>query len=349
MTTKKIFLQKLRLLASASAIGFVCILLSTSEAEARINSIYAKDVSTNEFRAITIESWDRDYSGGGYGWRIQTDKDSKKKNRAKGDYKVLDSNFQSERESKLVPGYPLALRSSYGIENLRVFAVRFGFTFPGYNEVDLAPPEVDQYTHERPRYYLQESALSGNVLPKRSCYNDNRLSFEYESNRPVSVECVNGVNVPGIVKEFSVWIMGRGNDYELEAWVEDWKGEVHILKFGSINFIGWRPLNAKVPSRIPQSIDSYPQLQTLIVRKLKLRSRRKTPLGMVYLFLDEFRALSKVTQLSFDGAQLDFDRIDCERKNQLFRLLRDNSQVPEQWPKLVDCNLAPGPAAPLPP
>ena len=342
----------LSILGSAGALAL--ILSENLPVGARTENLLSmNDVSSSELRSITVESWDRDYSGAGYGWRVTTNKDKKTKKTPQAEvYQPLAASVQVEREVKLVPGSPLNIRENQGYPNAQVLGVRFAFTFPGENVVSLSPPKADQYTIERLRHYLSESAAAdtGQRIPRKSCYKNEDLStLRHASERAFAVECVNGVDMPGVVYEISVWVMGRGNPYELEVLLEDWQGNLHVLKMGSVNFIGWRPLKVKVPKYIPQEIDAFPQTKTLILRKFKLRSIVRSNVNNyteepVYLFFDELRILSGSFQHNFDGAQLDFDKIDCERKNHLFRKLRANSRIPEQWPKLVDCNHAGGTA-----
>ena len=348
-------LRKITFAAFGTASALLLILSESLPVSARTENLLSmNDVGSHELRAITIESWDRDYSGGGYGWRVSTNKDKKEKNTPQAQaYKSLLASVQAEREVKLVAGTPLDIRENQGYPQAQVLGVRFAFTFPGDNVVSISPPKADQYTIERIRHYLSESAAVGEAQPtaKKSCYTNENLSIlRNASERAFVVECVNGVDMPGIVREVSVWVMGRGNPYELEVLLEDWQGSLHVLKMGSINFIGWRPLRVKIPKHIPQEVDTFPQTKTLVLRKLKLRSTVKSTVNNyveepVYIFFDELRILSESFQHNFDGAQLDFDQVDCERKNHLFRKLRANSRVPEQWPKLVDCSQA-GKAAP---
>ena len=349
---KKIFFLSLSLLTSSAFVG---LLFSTS-ASARGTLIdYSQDVINQELRAVTIESWDRDYSGSGYGWQVFTNKDVKRKRTTqRPTYSPNASSLQTEREVKLIKGSSISIRENQGYDQARVLAVRFAFTFPGDNVVTIQPPPVDQYLIERPRYYLSESVNQGdtNAQPLKPCFQNQDLSINRNSKRALVVECVNGVNMPGIIEKISVWVMGRGSNYELEAWVEDWQGDLHVLKLGNINFIGWRPMSVSIPTLIPQENKSFPQTKTLIFRKFKLRSNSRFTSSNaseepVYVFFDQLRVLMKSYEQNFDGETLSFDKIDCERKNKLYRLLRRNSRVPDQWPKLADCSTAPGPAAPI--
>lgn len=349
LNERKNKLEKLAFTALGMTAALLVIIAEALPVKARTESLLStNDVGSRELRAITIESWDRDYSGKGYGWRVTTDKDKKVKNTPQEKvYEPLLTSVQAEREVKLIAGTSVNIRENQGYAQAQVLAVRFSFTFPGDHTVSISPPKADQYTVERIRHYLSESAAvsTEQQTARKSCYENENLSIiRNTSERAFVVECVNGVDMPGIVRELSVWVMGRGNYYELEVLLEDWRGNLHVLKMGSVNFIGWRPLKVKIPKHIPQEVNAYPQTKTLVLRKFKLRSVRHNTAGYVeepvYIFFDELRILSESFQHNFDGAQLDFDKIDCERKNNLYRKLRDNSRVPEQWPKLVDCTKA---------
>ncbi|MEQ8352071.1 MAG: flagellar filament outer layer protein FlaA [Leptospiraceae bacterium] len=309
--------------------------------QAGVETAVGSDVSSAELRAITVESWDRDYSGGGYGWEVLTDKDVK----AKGPYQPKASNLQSEREVKLIKGTPRDIKENEGYEQARVLGIKYAFTFPGYNTVTVRPPSVDQYTVERPRPYLNELALAEGYQ-KRSCYDNEALSGGKDTNRAQMVDCVTGVELPGQVKQVSVWVLGRGNEYKLEGWIEDWKGDTHIYDFGSVDFVGWRPLSVEIPRQVPQDVSSFPQTKNLVFRQFKLRSTPETSLETVYIFFDELRILTNVFEVHFDGAGLDFDEADCQRKNKLLNMIRKHARNPDSI-ELKDCSQAPGPAKPL--
>ncbi|MBX7059435.1 MAG: flagellar filament outer layer protein FlaA [Leptospirales bacterium] len=325
-------------LSAALAVGLAMLHSPIAAVETAIGS----DVSSHELRAITIESWDKDYSNGGYGWEAVTNVDPRPQPNET--YKAALANLKMEREVKLIAGTPRDIRENQNYPQARVFGLKFAFTFPGNNVVSLRPPRVDHYMVERARPHLNETALADSNYRIPSCFQDQTQSQYSNPNRPVYVDCVIGVDMPGQVKALSVWVMGRGNEYELEAWIDDWKGETHILKFGSVDFIGWRPLTVSIPNSVPQGVDSFPAVKTLVFRQFKLRATPRTSLEPVYIFFDELRVLTDVFEVHFDGATLDFDRPDCERKNRLYRLIRENARNPEAWPELVDCSKAPGPA-----
>ncbi|MBL8018050.1 MAG: endoflagellar filament sheath protein [Leptospirales bacterium] len=326
-------------LGTVAAIGLG---LATGYARADVKTAVGSDVSSKELRSITVESWDRDYSKGGYGWEVSTDKDTTSKD---GVYQPVAATLQAEREVKLIKGTPQDVRENLNYAEARVLGVKFGFTFPGNNVVSIRPPHVDQYVVERPRPFLSEYAVTGDYK-SRSCYKDPALS-SIASGRALVIDCLYGIELPGEVHQVSVWVMGRGNEYDLEGWFEDWKGATHIIKFGSINFVGWRPLSITIPKSIPQDVNSYPAIKTLVFKQFKIRSRTDTSLETVYVFFDELRVLTDIFEVHFDGAQLDFDKGDCERKNHLLKLIRDNARNPQAYSQLVDCTKSPGPAAPF--
>ncbi len=350
---KQPWLKKLALLSPGVIAGLIVVVWGSVSAQAakEITTIRG-DVSSHELRSITVESWDRDYSNQGYGWRVFTNRELRPKGLEKKPYEWSFSNFQSSRQVKLIKGTPVDLRENRNYEPARVLALRYAFTFPGNNVVSIEPPDVDHYMNERVRYYLSEhgAAQSQPGQEKKSCYNDPNLSFLPNNKRSIAMACVLGVNLPGHAHKISMWVLGRGNDYHLEAWLEDWRGNVHVLKMGSINFIGWRPVSVDIPKSIPQDFRTYPQVKSLILKKFKLRSRANANFYVeepTYIYFDELRILSNVFQLSFDGSHIDFDKVDCERKNNLYRILRQNSRNPDQWPPLIDCSKAPGPPAPI--
>lgn len=171
--------------------------------------------------------------------------------------------------------------------NNKCLGVRFKFIYPGNNVVALMPP------------------------PSRKIF---RILDELDNNNKPKVQEIPGLKLPGKVRALSVWVLGRGNDYTLEAWVQDWRGSTHVLKMGSVNFVGWRPLTAKVPIYVPQDIDTYPQTKNLVLTKLILRSKKTANTEKVVIFLDSVKVLTDMYDVHFDGADVDFDDMDKKEK-----------------------------------
>ncbi len=327
------------LCGSIAAIGAIGIASDSTYAIEAIGG----DVSIEALNAITVESWDRDYSTGGWGWEVYTNRDPKSDD---GSYQNRSSGVMAEREVKLIRGSSRAIRENIDYPQARILGIKFAFSFPGFNAVSIQPPAVDHFTVEKTRSYLNELAITEKI-PRPSCYKDPALSSRITTEIPISVECVTGVQLPGKVEKLSVWVLGRGNQYDLEAWLEDWRGDTHVLKMGSVDFVGWKPLTADVPARIPQEPNAFPQTKSLLLKKLKLRSRPNTSLETVYIFFDELRILTRTATTHFDGMAIDFDKTDCERKNNLIKQIKRNSRYPQIWKEVSDCSKAPGPAAPL--
>jgi hypothetical protein len=290
-----------------SAISLVGIAFAEKKG---VQTSNGNDLSVNELKALTVENWDKTE------WEVFTDKDSEIPDTyGKRPYKKdLAASSQSMRQVKLVKGYPRDVKNiDLGQEkdNSQVLAVKFFFTYPGNNEVTIRPPRTESFLVKRPRYYVGDNAFTSEDLKKDPASRDMNN---------VNIQPIYGIELPGVVKSLSVWVLGRGNDYTLEGWIEDWKGDTHILKFGSVNFVGWRPLTATIPAYIPQFVEAYPATKALVFKQFKIRSTPKTGGDITYLFFDEFKVLTDVFDVHFDGASIDFDSDDCNNKQKVEQL-----------------------------
>lgn len=191
-------------------------------------------------------------------------------------------------ESKLVEGRPKNLAFDEG--NKKSLGLKFQFVYAGYNKVIITPPKdkvVKRYTGQLD-----------------------------EENKPKYRE-IPGVELPGKVKALSVWVLGRSNEYMLEGWIEDWTGDNHIFKFGSLNFVGWRPLTIDIPDSMPQGVESYPQTKTLIFKRFIIRSTPETSKEEVILFFDSLKVLTDMYDIFFDGADMSYDDEDKQNKERM--------------------------------
>ncbi len=245
--------------------------LDVQEAETKLITNVPPDISSNELKAVVIEDFENATD-----WVVEStprkNPDPKK-------------DPVPELTLKFIDGAPSDLRPEVwsadkkGMEKKRCLGLNFRFRYPGYNSIHvLPPPEVMWSDPSKPV-----------------------MTFDYRLGKEVQERAI---QIPGRVKGLSIWVHGRGNDFYLETWVKDWKGEVHILKFGSINFVGWQPLKVFVPPYIPQSIQSYPQTKVLKIVRFVIRSTPETSTEEMYVFLDQLKVLTETFEVNFDGQKL---------------------------------------------
>lgn len=194
--------------------------------------------------------------------------------------------MQSRVDQKYVDGKPSSIQDTEDNPAKKVFGVKFQFRFPGYNFVTIFPPVVKD--------------------------DEGKDAID-----PVTKERIGpALPVPGVAKKFSVWVMSQGKKYKLEAYIRDWKGNSHRLIFkhkkdgkmaADLDFVGWRPMIAEVPSHIPQEVDSYPKNKGLKFIKFIVRATPRTSTEPAFVFFDELKVLTNQFDVHFDGAEVSTD------------------------------------------
>jgi hypothetical protein len=108
--------------------------------------------------------------------------------------------------------------------------------------------------------------------------------------------------IRGKAKEIKVWALGRKFRHTLFAKLRDYKGNVHKLKVGRLDFWGWKELSVVVPGWLPQStryalLDKNLHFVSFFVES----DTFETP-GTFYFYLDNFRICTDLTEVTGDNS-----------------------------------------------
>jgi hypothetical protein len=185
-------------------------------------------------------------------------------------------------------------------------------------EVKTEPKEVDGDEEKNPVPVLEMKVVDGSPsdLREEPWQADNKgtqktkvlgvnFQFKYPGYNSVHIIPSEPIQLPGRAKGVSLWVHGRGNNYYLETWIKDYNGNVHVLKFGSVNFVGWKPLSVEIPAFIPQSVDSYPQTKILTIERFVLRADPSEDVRNTFFFFDQVKVLTQTYEVNFDGIGLE--------------------------------------------
>jgi hypothetical protein len=114
----------------------------------------------------------------------------------------------------------------------------------------------------------------------------------------------NPIQIPGRPQQLDLWVWGSDFDYYMEAHVQDWRGVVHTLQLGSLDFTGWKNLRAGIPGYIPHSQRYAPYLEGLRLIKLVVWTKPNERVHNCYLYLDQIKVLTDTFVDRFDGDEL---------------------------------------------
>ncbi|AFG36911.1 flagellar filament outer layer protein FlaA [Spirochaeta africana] len=147
----------------------------------------------------------------------------------------------------------------------------------------------------------------------------DRLGYNYLEFIPVQEGddgdlVARGIPIPGRAESLDFWVWGSNYDYYMEIQLRDHRGIVHTLPAGNINYIGWKNLQVRIPTHIPQDVRYLPRLRGLELVKILMWTRPTERVDGFQIFIDHITVLTDLHEDPFDGEDL----AEQERLQQLW-------------------------------
>jgi hypothetical protein len=134
-----------------------------------------------------------------------------------------------------------------------------------------------------------------------------KASFFRRGDAQIYVQPLRPLQVPGITKTISVWVVGRNFNHTLSVVVADYFGNVNILPMGTLNFTGWKQMTVAVPPSIVQQDYHYSDRMGLQILGFLIEPDMMEAYGTYYIYFDDLRAY---TDLFADEYRDEDDMID---------------------------------------
>ena len=144
----------------------------------------------------------------------------------------------------------------------------------------------------------------------------DRLGYNYLEFIPVETDAEGNqvsrpVTIPGRAESLDFWVWGSNHNYYVEVQLRDYRGVVHTLPAGNINFIGWQNLQVQIPTYIPQGQRYIPMTRSLELVKILMWTRPTERVDGFEIYIDHITVLTDLHEEPFDGEELaDPNRID---------------------------------------
>jgi len=106
--------------------------------------------------------------------------------------------------------------------------------------------------------------------------------------------------IRGKAREMKMWVLGRKKRHTLFVKLRDYRGDIHKLKIGRLDFWGWKELSVIVPGWLPQ-LSSYALLdKNLHFVSFFVESDLYEVPGTFYFYLDQFRVVTDLSEFTGD-------------------------------------------------
>ena len=107
-------------------------------------------------------------------------------------------------------------------------------------------------------------------------------SFTVSPTRPLQV--------PGIAKTISIWVVGRNVKHQLYILIDDQFGNRAKIPMGDLAFTGWKKLTAAIPPNIRQTDPRYLSKTGISIVSLLVETDPAETYGTYYIYFDDLRA-----------------------------------------------------------
>ncbi len=119
-----------------------------------------------------------------------------------------------------------------------------------------------------------------------------KASFFRRGNSEIFIQPLRPLQVPGITKTISVWVVGRNFNHTLYAVVGDYFGNVNTLNMGTLNHSGWRELTVAVPPTLRQMDQNYGDRMGVQILGFMIVPALLETYGTYYVYFDGLTVLT---------------------------------------------------------
>lgn len=110
--------------------------------------------------------------------------------------------------------------------------------------------------------------------------------------------------VKGIGRQISLWVLGRKFRHSLYVKLRDYRGKLHKLRVGRLDFLGWKRMQITIPGWLPQST-RYSQFdKNLHFVSLFVESDKNDVGGTFYFYLDAMVMKVDKSENSYPGSEI---------------------------------------------
>lgn len=117
-----------------------------------------------------------------------------------------------------------------------------------------------------------------------------KASFFRRGDMEIYIQPIRPLQVPGITKTLSVWVVGRNFNHRLNVVVADYFGNINVLDMGRINFSGWKRMTVAVPPTVVQRDYHYNDRMGLQILGFMIEPDMMETYGTYYVYFDDLRA-----------------------------------------------------------
>lgn len=112
------------------------------------------------------------------------------------------------------------------------------------------------------------------------------------------------IDIPGRVKNLDMWIYGSNYNYYVDVHVRDYRGMIHVLKLGDLNYRGWKNLRLEIPPYISQDVTYSPSRKGLQLVKIVMWTRPEENVAGFSIYFDNIKVISDMFEQPYDGSTL---------------------------------------------
>lgn len=110
--------------------------------------------------------------------------------------------------------------------------------------------------------------------------------------------------IKGKARQFSVWVLGRNFRHTIYIKLRDYRGKIHKLRLGRMDYFGWRKMTVTVPGWLPQSTRYSLLDRNLHFVSLFVESDVHEVGGKFYFYVDILKAMIDRSEQQYPGSEI---------------------------------------------